>query len=69
MGPFLAASSGKTAEWCDSGVGGWRRRRRQERGGGGGGGGRRAKDKEAGESGEEGEEKKGVKEEGADGRF
>ena len=31
MGPFLAASSGETAEWCDSGIEGWRR---QKKGGG-----------------------------------
>lgn len=54
MGPFLAASSGETAEWCDSGVEGWKR---QE--GWWGQRGVRAKDKEAGERGEEGEEKKG----------
>lgn len=27
MGPFLAAGSSKTTEWCDSGIEGKRRRR------------------------------------------
>ena len=48
MGPFLAGSSGETAEWCDSGVEGWRRQ--EERG--------RAKDKEAGERAERREKKR-----------
>lgn len=25
MGPFLAAGSGETTEWCDSGVEGWKK--------------------------------------------
>jgi len=49
-GPFWQRAVEKTAEWCDSGVEGWRR---QEEGRG------RAEDEEAGESEEEGEEKKG----------
>lgn len=48
MGPFLAAGSGETTEWCDSGVEGWKK---QEEGG-------EAKDKEAEESGEGGGKKK-----------
>lgn len=43
MGPFLAVSSGETAEWCDSGVEGWRNQEGGE-----------AKDKETEESGKKG---------------
>lgn len=62
MGPFLAAGSGETTEWCDSGVEGWKK---QE--GGGKGQGSRGERRRRGK-----EEKKGIRRERggvADDRF
>lgn len=57
MGPFLAASSGETTEWCDSGIEGWWWRKGVSKGQG-------SKREWIG-----GRRKERVKEEGADGRF